>query len=64
MKRKEILQLAKKIAKLELIIQNSEDREEAQAAEMEVIRLSAGIRSLADMEAIDEAVQDILAKNS
>ena len=64
MKRKEILQLAKKIAKLEMIIQNSEDREEAQRAEMEIIKLSANIRSLADMEAIDEAVQDILAKNS
>lgn len=63
MKRKEIQQLAKKIAKLELIIQNSEDKDEVHKAEEEVIRLSSGIRSLADMEAIDEAVQEILSKN-
>ena len=56
MKRKEIQQLAKKIAKLELIIQNSKDKDEVHRAEEEVIRLSSGIRSLADMEAIDEAV--------
>ena len=64
MKRKEIQQLAKKIAKLELIIQNSDDKNEVHRAEEEVMRISANIRSLADMEAIDEAVQEILSKNS
>ena len=63
MKRKEIQQLAKKIAKLEMIIENSDDKDEVHRAEMEVIKLSSGIRSLADMEAIDEAVQEILSKN-
>lgn len=63
MKRKEIQQLAKKIAKLELIIQNSDDKNEVHRAEEEVMRISANIRSLADMEAIDEAVQEILSKN-
>ena len=64
MKRKEIQQLAKKIAKLELVLQSSTDMAERQRAEMEIVKLSSGIRSLEDMEAIDEAVQDILAKNS
>lgn len=64
MKRKEIQQIAKKIAKLELILQSSTDMTERQRAEMEIVKLSSGIRSLEDMEAIDEAVQDILAKNS
>ena len=63
MKRKEIQQLAKKIAKLELIIQNSDDKNEVHRAEEEVMRISANIRSLADMGAIDEAVQEILSKN-
>ena len=63
MKRKEIQQLAKKIAKLELIIQNSDDKNEVHRAEEEVMRISANICSLADMEAIDEAVQEILSKN-
>ena len=63
MKRKEIQQLAKKIAKLELIIQNSDDKKEVHRAEEEVMRISANIGSLADMEAIDEAVQEILSKN-
>lgn len=63
MKRKEIQQLAKKIAKQELILRTSTDMAEKQRAEMEIIKLSSGIRSLEDIEAIDEAVQDILEKN-
>ena len=63
MKRKEIQQLAKKIAKLELIIQNSDDKKEVHRAEEEVMRISANIVSLADLEAIDEAVSEILSKN-
>lgn len=64
MKAKEIKNLAKKIAQQELIIMNSNSLEEKARAEQEIIKLSACVNSIDDMVAVDDAVQELLAKNS
>ena len=64
MKAKEIKNLAKKIAQQELIIINATSLEEKDRAEQEIIKLSACVKSIDDMIAVDDAVQEILAKNS
>ena len=61
MKRKELKELAKKIAKQEKILQNSEDPKECAAAQDEIMRLSGHISSLEDMTILDEMIQEILA---
>ena len=62
MKAKEIKNLAKKIAQQELIIQNATSDEEKIRAEKEIIRLSACVKSIEDMVALDDAIQDLLMK--
>lgn len=64
MKKKEIKNLAKKIAQQELIIQTSEITEEKNNARNEIIKLSSYIKSFEDMILLDEAIQDLLTKNS
>lgn len=64
MKRKELKNLAKKIAKYEMICQTSDDPEEIARAEDEIYHLSGCVDSFEDMTAIDELVQDILAKEN
>ena len=61
MKKKELKQLAQKIAKNEYIIQTSTDKNAVRRAQDEVFQLSGSVDSLDDMVAIDEYVQDILA---
>lgn len=63
MKRKELKELAKKIAKAELIIQHNEDSKQVQQAKDEIMKLSGHVDSLEDIMLMDEFVQDIL-KNS
>ena len=62
MKKKEIKNLAQKIAKYERIIQSSDDKMVRQAQE-EIMRLSSSVDSLDDMVAIDELVMELLEKN-
>lgn len=62
MKRKELKALAKKIAKVELKIQNSEDPKEIRKAQEEMMELCGSVESLEDMTEIDEMVQEILEK--
>ena len=64
MKAKEIKNLAKKIAQQEINIQNAITTEEKSRAEKEIVRLSACVKTIEDMIALDEAIQDILLKNS
>ena len=64
MKKKEIKNLAKKIAQQEMILQKATSTEENQRAEQEIIRLSACVKTVDDMIALDEAIQDLLMKNS
>ena len=64
MKRKERKNLARKIAKCELIIQNSSDAKEVAKAQDEIMRLSGCAMSLEDMMEIDVLVQEILEKEN
>ena len=63
MKKKELKNLAQKIAKAELIIQSSDSSTAERAkAEQEIMRLSSHVDKLEDMIIIDEMVQEILEK--
>lgn len=65
MKKKELKNLAQKIAKAEMIIQSSEtSMAEKSKAEQEIMRLSSHVDSLEDIVIIDEMVQEILEKQS
>lgn len=64
MKTKELKNLAKKIAKYESIIQNSEDKTAIRQAEEEIMKLSGSVKSLEDMMIIDEMVQELLGRTS
>ena len=68
MNKKEIKNLAKQIAKAELIIQNSiqnsTDQKERKYAMDTIIALSSKISSVEEMERVDEMVQKILKNNS
>lgn len=64
MKRKELKNLAKKIAQAEHIIQTSDNQEEIQRAQMEIMKLSSHVDSLDDITIIDEMVQELLATYS
>ena len=60
MKKKELKNLAKKIADAEYIIQTSDDKKKVAKAQQEIFELSGHVESLDDMTVIDELVQDIL----
>lgn len=64
MKRKERRNLAQKIAKCELIIQNSTDKDEIAKAQNEIMSLSGRAMSLEDIMEIDVLVQEILEKEN
>lgn len=64
MKRKELKNLAKKIAQAEHIIQTSDNQDEIQRVQMEVMTLSSHVDSLDDITIIDEMVQELLATYS
>ena len=64
MKAKEIKNLAKKIAQQEINLRNTTTTEEKSRIEKEIVRLSACVKTIEDMVALDEAIQDILLKNS
>lgn len=56
MKKKELKNLATKIAKYEKIIQSTQDAKEKRKAEEEIMKLSTSIQSVEDMMQIDELV--------
>ena len=64
MKQKELKNLAKKIAKFELIIQNSDDMAERAKAEVAIMELSGKVNSLEDIVIIDELVQEYIEELS
>lgn len=64
MKKKELKNLAQKIAKAEMIIQTSDDPKAISKAELEIMDLSGRVDTIEDMVIIDEMVQEILEKNS
>ena len=62
MKAKELKNIAKQIAKCELIIRNSDDKKAVQNAQLQIMELSGRVDKLEDMVIIDELVQEILDK--
>lgn len=64
MKKKELKNLAEKIAKCEYVIQNSDDDMAVQAAQEEIMRITSRVHDFQDIDIIDEMVQDILKKMS
>ena len=64
MKAKELKNLAKKIAKYERIVQNSNDTKEVREAQEEIVKLSGQVHSFEDIILIDELVQEILSEKS
>ena len=64
MKRKELKNLAKKIAKAEMIIQTSTDKKEILRAQDEIMELSGKIDNVADMVELDDLVQEIISEIS
>ena len=62
MKKKEMKNLAAKIAKCERIIMLNEDPKAVKQAEEEIMRISSSVHSLEDMVAIDELVMEMLEK--
>lgn len=64
MKQKELKNLAKKIAKFELIIQQSDDMAERAKAEAAIMELSGKVDSLEDIVIIDELVQEYIEELS
>ena len=63
MKKKELKNLAQKIAKYEHIIQTSDDNKLVRQAQEEIMLLTKSVNSLDDMIAIDELVMELLEKN-
>lgn len=62
MKKKELKNLAKRIADAELIIQTSSDKKEINDAKKKIMELSNHAIDLEDMIILDELVQDILSQ--
>ena len=62
MKKKELKNLAKKIAECEYIIQKNDDQIEVDKAQNEIMRLSGMVHSFEDLDIIDTMVQELLAK--
>jgi hypothetical protein len=63
MKKKELKNLAQKIAQCEIIIQTSDDKKAILKAQDMIMELSGHVESFEDISAIDEMVQEILEKN-
>lgn len=62
MKKKELKNLAKKIAECEFIIQTSQDNDEKERAKNDIFKLTSGINSFEDLDLMDEMVQEFLTK--
>lgn len=63
MKKKELKNLAKKIAEAEYIIQTSEDKEDIIAAQNTILHLTSKVAmDLEDMTIVDELVQEFYAE--
>lgn len=63
MKKKELKNIATKIAAAEKILSESADPVVKREAEQEILRLSGKVTSLEDMVIIDDMVQEILSKS-
>ena len=64
MKKKELKNLAKKIAKYEKFIQSSTDEKEVSKARLKILQLSEEVTELDDFFQLDVLISEILEKNS
>ena len=64
MNKKEIKNLAKRIADAEYIIQNSLDKEEVKKAKSTIMELSKRITSFEDMMILDEIIQEYFSEKA
>ena len=62
MKKKELKILAQRMAKLEDIIQNSDDKKAVHKAQEEIMELTNKVESMEDLFTLDEMVIEILEK--
>ena len=60
MKQKELKNLAKKIAKLELTIQDTDDPDVIAQCETEIMYLTGKVTSFEEIDILDELIQEIL----
>lgn len=60
MKQKELKNLAKKIAKLEIQMNNSTDEDEIELIANEMMALTGRVHSFEELDLLDEMVQEIL----
>ena len=63
MKKKELMNIAKKIAAAETILSTSADQAERDKAKQDILILSSKVTNLTDMCMLDDMVQDILSKS-
>lgn len=64
MKKKELKNLAQKLAESEYTIQHSKNKEEIRNAQQNIMQITSKIHDFSDLDQIDEMVQDILSKMS
>ena len=62
MKKKELKELAKKLAKCEYIVQTSTDKREIMIAQDEILNLSSRVDSFEDFAILDDMVLEHLEK--
>lgn len=62
MKKKELKNLAKRIANAEFIIQTSSDKKEINDAKKKIMELSNHAIDLEDMAILDDMIQEILSQ--
>ena len=62
MKKKELKNLAKKIADCEYTIQTSSDEDKKISAKNDIFKLTNSIHSFEDLDLLDEMVQEYLTK--
>lgn len=63
MKRKELKNLAKKIAEAETIVQTSTDTEAVNQAKNHIFELSSKVENLDEIFLLDELIQDFLKES-
>ena len=63
MKKKELRALAQKIAECENTIQAGENGKAVIEAQNEIMRLTAKIQSIQDLDLLDEMIQEILSQD-
>lgn len=63
MKKKELMNIAKKIAAAETILSTSADPAERDKAKQDILILSSKVTNFTDMCMLDDMIQDILSKS-